>query len=168
MIHQALGRPVPVELSDDRRVRARVIRLAATSVVALGIVLALAMASLSVPPFVVVLLGLGWILMPTFLLWSLADARARYLLVVPSSLVTMALLLVCVGWLPGPPVAAAGWLLVTAGVGLGGLLGLWFWYRLAPVPRSLDDPYAPGRWALIGLHVSLVSLGGLLAATALP
>ena len=42
MIHEALGRPVPVELTSDRRVRGRVLRLAAVSLVALGLVVGLA------------------------------------------------------------------------------------------------------------------------------
>ncbi|MCJ7709607.1 MAG: hypothetical protein MUQ32_02145, partial [Chloroflexi bacterium] len=60
-----------------------------------------------------------------------------------------------------------GWLLMTIGVGLGGVLGLWLWFRLMPVPAALDDPLAPGRWALIGVHVALVVIGLALAATAL-
>jgi hypothetical protein len=36
-----------------------------------------------------------------------------------------------------------------------------------PVPAALDDPLAPGRWALIAVHVVLVVIGWSLAATAL-
>jgi len=57
--------------------------------------------------------------------------------------------------------------MITAGVVFGGVLGLWFWYRLLPVPAVLDDPYAPGRWALIGIHVALITAGLMMAATGL-
>lgn len=164
MIHQALGRPVPVELTGDERIRGRVLRLALVSLVALGAVFALAATTVHPASAVLVLLGAGWVLMPAVLAWSLADARARYLLTVPASLVTLGLLAICVGWLPASAGAAAGWLLVTAGVLLGGSLGLWLWYRLLPVPDSLDDPLAPGRWALIAVHAGLVVVGLMLAA----
>ena len=49
MIHEALHRPVPVELTDDRRIRRRVKRLAAVSAVALGLIWALAPATLEAP-----------------------------------------------------------------------------------------------------------------------
>ena len=55
---------------------------------------------------------------------------------------------------------------MTAGVLLGGFMGLWFWFRVAPVPAGLDDPTARGRWSLIALHVALIVLG--LALAALP
>ncbi len=167
MIHEALGRPTPIELTGDRRVKRRVVRLAATSIVALGLIWGLATATLEVPAEIGAILALGWFLMPAVLLWSLAAPGARYLLIVPASLVTVGLLAICIGWLPSPPIAAAGWVLITAGVALGGVLGLWFWYRIAPVPSALDDPYAPGRWALIGVHVGLIVVGWALAATAL-
>lgn len=167
MIHRALGRPVPVELSGDRRIRHRVLRLAAISLVALGLVCGLGAATLEAPAAVLASLALGWVLMPTVLAWSLRELRARYLLVVPSSLVTLGLLAVCVGWMPGSAVAATGWLLMAIGVGLGGVLGLWLWFRLVPVPNALDDPLAPGRWALITVHVGLIVIGWALAATAL-
>jgi hypothetical protein len=77
------------------------------------------------------------------------------------------LLAVSVAWLPVAPLPALGWLLMTAGVALGGLLGIWFWFRLLPVPPALDDPYSTGRWALIGLHIALIVVGMVLAATAL-
>lgn len=167
MIHRALGRSVPVELSGDQRVRHRVMRLAAVSLVALGLITGVAAATLDAPPAVTASLAAGWILMPTALVWSLREPLARYLLVVPSTLVTLALLAVCLGWLPAAMPAAAGWLLMTMGVGLGAVLGLWLWFRLAPVPAALDDPLAPGRWALIAVHVGLVVAGWSLAASAL-
>ena len=166
MIHRALGRAVPVELTGDRRIQGRVRRLAAISLIALGLVTGLGAATLGAPRAVLACLALGWALMPVVLAWSLRDPRARYLLVVPSTLVTVGLLAICIGWLPGPAIAAAGWLLMTIGVGLGGLLGLWLWFRLLPVPAALDDPLAPGRWALISVHVALVVIGWVLVATA--
>jgi FtsH-binding integral membrane protein len=167
VIHEALGRAVPIELTDDRRIRHRVLRLAAVSLVALGLVCGLGAATLDAPPVIVASLALGWVLMPTVLAWSLREPRARYLLVVPSSLVTLGLLAICLGWMPTSEMAAAGWLLMTIGVALGGVLGLWLWFRLMPVPAALDDPLAPGRWALIAVHVALVGIGWALAATAL-
>jgi hypothetical protein len=56
---------------------------------------------------------------------------------------------------------------MAAGVGLGGTLGLWLWYRVLPAPGALDDPLSPGRWALIAVHIGLVVVGWALAATAL-
>jgi hypothetical protein len=113
---------------------------------------------------VLALLGTGWVLMPAVLVGSLAEPRFRYLVALPASLVTLGLLAICVGWLPSSPAIAAGWVLVTAGVLLGGSLGLWLWFRLLPVPGSLDDPLAPGRWALIAVHAGLVVAGLVLAA----
>jgi hypothetical protein len=56
---------------------------------------------------------------------------------------------------------------VTAGILLGSLLGLWFWYRLLPVPASLDDPFSPGRWTLVTAHIALIVVGLALAASEL-
>lgn len=54
--------------------------------------------------------------------------------------------------------------MTTAGVLMGGVLGLWFWFRLVPVPRFLDDPFSPGRWALVTAHIILIVAGlGLIA-----
>ena len=166
MIHRALGRPVPVELTDDTRMRGRVARLALVSLVALGLVVGLAATTLDAPTAVLAALGLGWVLMPIVLAWSLRDPRTRYLLVVPSSLVVVGLLAICAAWLPAGTPAAAGWVILTAGVGLGAALGLWLWFRILPVPPALDDPLAGGRWGLVGIHVTLVVIGWLLAATA--
>lgn len=167
MIHAALGRSVPIELTSDRRVTLRVRRLAAISVVALGLIWGLASATLDAPSAIGFVLALGWILMPAVLLWSLVTPGARYLLIVPASLTVVGLLAICVGWLPTAPIAASGWVLMTAGVALGAVLGLLFWYRIAPVAMALDDPYARGRWALIGVHVGFITVGWALAATAL-
>ena len=166
MIHASLRRPIPVELTDDVRIARRSRRLAAVSVVALGLIWALAWASLAVPTAVLVALALGWILMPTTLVAGLVVPAVRYLLVVPASLVTAGLVAICAKWLPASPAAATGWLLLTAGIALGGLLGIWLWFRVVPVPAALDDPESRGRWGLIGVHVTLVVAGWLLAALA--
>ncbi|MGD8486394.1 MAG: hypothetical protein PVG27_00225 [Chloroflexota bacterium] len=166
MIHQALGRPVPVELTDDPRVRGRVKRLSLVSAVMLGLIWTLAVATLQSPYLVGAALFAGWILMPVTLLASLHSLSARYWLVLPSTLVSLGLLGVVLTRLPGDPVAASGWLLMLAGVTFGGGLGLWLWFRVLPVPERLDDPTSRGRWALIGGHVSLVVAGAVLVATA--
>jgi hypothetical protein len=140
-------------------------RLALTSVVALGMIWALAVATLDAPVLISVGLAAGWLLMPSTLVASLADPRWRYALVVPASLVGISLLAISVAWRPAPPLAAAGWVMITGGVLLGGLLGLWFWYRLVPVPKQLDDPFSPGRLGLIRAHVTLIVIGLLLAST---
>jgi hypothetical protein len=142
-------------------------RLALTSVVALGLIWGLAVATLEVPPLIGAGLAAGWLLMPAILVSSLTEPRRRYALVVPASLVGICLLAISVAWRPAPPLAAAGWVMITGGVLLGGLLGLWFWYRLVPVPRPLDDPFSPGRLALIRAHVALIVGGLLLAASSL-
>lgn len=163
----ALARPRPIELSADPRFTPRVKRLAATSLVALGLIWGLAAATLEAPPLVLAVLGAGWVLMPTTLIGSLTRPRLRYALVAPASLVGVGLLAISARWLPADPAVATGWLLMTAGVLLGGVLGLWFWLRLLPVPLALDDPYSSGRLALIGVHVALITVGLVLAATSL-
>ena len=152
-------RPVPVELSADRRMALRVKRLGLVSMVALGLIWGLAAARLGAPLWVNGMLAAGWVLMPTVLFASLARPRLRYALVLPASLVGIGLLAICAWWLPSDPLAAAGWWLMTAGIALGGCLGLWFWYRLVPVPGWLDDLYSAGRWGLIGLHIGLIVVG---------
>jgi hypothetical protein len=105
--------------------------------------------------------------MPATLFASLARPRLRYALVAPASLVGFSLLAISIAWLPAGLPPALGWMLMTAGVTLGGMLGSWFWFRLLPVPPALDDPYSPGRWALIGIHVAMIVLGIALAGSAL-
>jgi hypothetical protein len=166
-VSDLLARRPPVELSSDPRFAGRVRRLALTSIVALGLIWGLAVATLEVPPLIGAGLAAGWLLMPAILVSSLADPRWRYALVVPASLVGVCLLAISVAWRPAPPLAAAGWVMITGGVLLGGLLGLWFWYRLVPVPTPLDDPFSPGRLALIRAHVALIVGGLLLAASPL-
>ncbi len=164
---EVLGRATSIELSADRRFAGRVRRLALTALVALGLIWALAVATLEAPPIVGVALAAGWATMPTILFASLPRPRLRYALVVPSTLVGMGLLAISAAWLPANAIAATGWLLMTAGILFGGLLGLWFWFRLVPVPESLDDPFSPARLALIGVHIALIVIGMGLAATGL-
>jgi hypothetical protein len=163
-MRDAVVRSRAVELSDDRRFARRVRRLALVASVALGVIWALAVSTLAAPPLVEISLAAGWILMPTVLAASLARPELRYALVVPATLVGVGLLAICAWWLPAEPIPAIGWVLMTAGIALGGLLGLWFWFRLLPVPDALHDPFAPGRILLIGAHVGLIVIGGLLAA----
>jgi len=166
-MEHAIRRRIPVELSDEPRMAGRVKRLGVVSLVALGLVWILAVATVDAPPPVVGALAAGWALMPTILFASLSRPRLRYALMVPASLVGIGLLAISAWWLPAEPVAAAGWVLMTAGVLLGGALGLWFWYRLLPVPALLDDPNSSGRWGLIGVHVALIVIGWGLAAAPL-
>jgi hypothetical protein len=156
-----------LELSDDRRMAGRVRRLARTAAVALGIIWWLAVSTLEAPPMVGASLLVGWASMPAILVMSLRRPRLRYALVLPSSLVGVPLLGITALFLPASAVAAAGWLLITAGILLGSALGLWFWYRVLPVPRALDDPFSAGRIALIGVHVALIVAGAALASTGL-
>jgi hypothetical protein len=152
------GDRAPVELTHDPRVEGRVRRLVGVSVVALGVIWVLAIAT-RFPPVVAGMLAAGWALMPVVLAASLARPRLRYLLVLPALLVSGGLVLAVATSLPASGTAAAGWLLITAGVNLGGLLGLWLWYRPIPVPAGLDDPLATGRWALIAVHAGAIVLG---------
>jgi len=164
---EVLRRATPIELSRDRRFAGRVRRLALTAVVALGLIWALAVTTLDAPPIVGLALAAGWVSMPTILLASLERPFLRYALVIPSTLVGVPLLTISAAWLPANAIAATGWLLMTAGILLGGLLGLWFWFRLVPVPESLDDPFSPARLALIGVHIALIVIGMGVAATGL-
>jgi hypothetical protein len=159
VIVAAPPRRAPVELTADRRFERRIKRLAAVSAIALGLIWALVVNTLDAPPAVAAVFAAGWLLMPSTLVASLWRPRLRYGLVVPASLVSIGLLAVCLGWLPGDQPAALGWFLMTAGVALGGGLGLWFWYRVLPVPARLDDPFSTGRWALVGAHILLVVVG---------
>jgi hypothetical protein len=97
---------------------------------------------------------------------SLKWPRLRYGLAVPATAVSVALVAICLTALPGDPVLTAGWLLITGGVLLGGTMGLWFWFRWMPVPPRLADPFSPGRWGLIRLHVGLVVIGVVLVSLA--
>jgi hypothetical protein len=161
------GRALPVELSADAHFAGRVRRLAFTAMVALGVLWALATVTLEAPVAVSLALLLGWLSMPALLFASLRDPRWRYVLVLPSTLVGVPLLAICAFWLPEGPVAAAGWLLATAGILLGSVLVLCLWYLVLQVPAALDDPFSPGRWTLIGIHIALIVLGLMLGSAPL-
>ena len=149
-----------VEMTQDSRFGVRVIRLAATSVVALGLIWGFQFATLEPPAFVGISLAAGWALMPVLLIASLRWPVARYGLALPSTLVGAGLIAICLTALPaGWGADRVGWLMTTAGVLMGGVLGLWFWFRLAPVPRLLDDPFSPGRWILVAVHIALIVVG---------
>ena len=155
-----LHRQTSLEMTGDARFGVRVIRLAATSAVALGLIWGFQFATLHTPALVGISLATGWALMPVLLTASLRWPVARYGLALPSTLVGVGLIAICLTALPTEWGAArVGWLITTAGVLMGGVLGLWFWFRLAPVPRFLDDPFSPGRWTLVALHIVLIVVG---------
>lgn len=157
----------PVELTSDAAFARRIIRLALTSSIALGLVWLLATVTLDVHPGVGASLALGWLSMPSILFLSLRRPRLRYALAIPSALVAVPLLIICAVNLPAEPVARTGWLLLTAGILSGGVLGVWFWFRWLPVPGWLHAPFSPGRWVLVWLHVALVVSGLVLVGVAL-
>lgn len=150
-----------VELSADRRFARRVVRLALTSVAALGAIWLLAKTDTHASPLATSALFGGWMLMPSTLVLSLRWPLWRYGLIVPSTLVSLGLLGVCITP-PDNSWARVGWLAMTAGVWFGGILGGWLWYQWLPVPNSLSDPFSVGRWSLIGLHIGLIVIGTLL------
>lgn len=146
-------------MSDDAQFSQRVRRLAITSAIVLALICLLATATLPVHPLVESSLVGGWLLMPSILGLSLRWPRLRYALILPSFLVSVALLAMCASARPEDRVARAGWVLVTTGVLLGGILGVWFWFRWIPVPSRLAHPFSRGRWALIAIHVLLIIVG---------
>lgn len=146
-------------MTADTRFAGRVTRLALTSVVALGLLLVFWTLSPNRIVAIGVALATGWVLMPTLLIVSLRRPAVRYAVALPASLIGGSLLAMCWSSLPSAPIARAGWLLITAGVLLGALLGAWFWFRWWPVPVRLNDPFSPGRWSLISIHVGLIVAG---------
>lgn len=158
----------PVELTDDPAFARRIIRLALVSSIALGLVWLLATVTLDAHPSVGASLGLGWLMMPSILFLSLRRPRLRYALAIPSALVGVPLLFICASNLPEGQVARTGWLLLTAGVLSGVVLGVWFWFRWLPVPGWLHAPFSWSRWALVGLHVALVVSGLVLVGVSSP
>lgn len=159
-------RPLRRELSRDPAFAGRVKRLGLVSLVALGLIWWLAVTTTDAPPLVGGVLAAGWAVMPVTLFASLRLPLLRYALILPASMVGVGLVVITAAWLPESGLAATGWLLITAGVVLGGVLGTWFWFRLLPVPLALDDPFSPGRRFLIRVHVALIVTGLALAATA--
>jgi hypothetical protein len=143
------------ELTGDRLFGHRVRRLVAISSVALGVIWGLAFVE-EASVWILVLLVVGWVSMPTILAASLSRPSLRYALVVPASAVSFGL----IGMVRAASQdTVAGWLLITAGILLGGFLGVWFWFRWLPVPRILDDPFGRPRVALVGLHLALILVG---------
>jgi hypothetical protein len=144
-----------VELTADPLFARRVRRLVVVSAVALGLIAWLAIRS-GGPRAAVVLLVLGWAIMPAVLAASLSRPRLRYALVLPATLVTLGL----VGMVLSTGGAEMiGWILVTLGIAIGGSLGMWLWYRWFPVPYVLDDPYGVPRLMLLSVHIVLVISG---------
>jgi hypothetical protein len=127
-------------------------------VVALGLIFGLWSAARPGGTWAGVALGAGWTLMPATLLLMLSAPRARFALVVPATLVTAAL--ADIAFAAREP----GWAMIALGALLGGVLGAWFWFRLLPVPGPFRDPFGPGRWALITVHVGLIVAGIALVA----
>jgi hypothetical protein len=152
-------RPSHIELAHDSRFSRRIVRLAATSIVALGIIWWFAKTTVDAPSAVGLALLTGWLLMPTVLIASLRLPLLRYALVVPSSLVGIALTAVCLSTAGTGGAAMWGWRLVCAGVWFGALLGAWFWFRLLPVRSPLIDPFSPHRLLLVGVHIALIVFG---------
>ena len=151
-----------VELTGDRWFAHRVRRLVFVSAIALGVITLLAVRS-GGPTWSVVLLAAGWVLMPVILAASLRRPMLRYALVVPATLVTLGLLGMVFGT---SGTELLGWAMLTAGILLGGTLGMWFWYRWMPVPRAFDDPYGTARMILVAIHIGLVLVGAAIVFTA--
>ena len=97
--HPVVKQPT-VELTANRGFARRIIRLALTSALALGLIWWLAATTLDAHAVVSIALAAGWLLMPLVLVLSLRWPALRYALVVPSSLVGLALLAVCTSALP--------------------------------------------------------------------
>ncbi len=172
MRRQVLANPpavrmLGIEMTGDRLFARRVVRLALTSIVALGLIWFLWAATLNTPAIIGIGLVGGWLLMPSILGLSLRWPRLRLALIVPASMESVALLGLCARYLPAELAAKLGWLLITAGVLMGDFLGAWFWFRWLPVPSRLTAPFSVERWVLIGAHVSLILAGiGLVALSA--
>jgi hypothetical protein len=104
------------------------------------------------PTWVLVLLVVGWVSMPTILAASLNGPSRRYALIVPASAVSIGLIGMVMA---APQDTVIGWLFITVGILLGGSLGVCFWFRWLPVPRILDEPFGWPRVTLVGLHLAL-------------
>lgn len=140
--------------------RGRLVRLAATSAVALGIVLWLGATKLDDPhPVILLGLGVGWVLMPAGLMLTLYEPRWRLVLMAPSTALTASLVAANVTALPVHAVGSVGWSVLTAGVFAGGLLGSWLWLGWAPIPDRLRNPYSRSRWSMVAAHVGMVASG---------
>ena len=144
-----------VELTDDPAFTGRVRRLVLVSLVALGVITALAVRD-HAATWVVLLMVIGWALMPSLLFLSIRSPGLRYGLLVPGTAFPLGVL--------GMAVAASGaesigWWLIATGLTLGGAQGIWFWFRWMPVPHQLDDPFGRSRLTMIVVHVALLLVG---------
>ena len=154
-----LGR-TGIEMSGDRTFLPRVRRLAGVSSVALGAIWLLAVTTARPHHGAIdAALFAGWITMPAVLWASIRRSSVRPFVFLPSALVTIGLFALCLTALPSDATARMGWLLVTGGILFGGVLGGWFWFRWFPVPPVLDDPFSPGRWTLVGAHITMIVVG---------
>ncbi len=149
------------EMTADATFSTRVVRLVAVSSVALGVIFWLVFDAMDGRWGAAALVGIGWLSMPTVLAASLVRPAVRYLLVLPATSASVGVLATALMH-DGYGMAVAGWWLLTAGLWFGAALGSWFWFRWAPVPAKLDQPFSSARWTLIGVHVALVVFGVLL------
>ena len=162
MMH-VIRQPTGVEFTHDESFEARIRRLSVVSVVALGIITALAIRD-DAPIGVVLALVVGWVLMPSLLRLSLRRPPLRYALAIPATAVTGALGVFCLTALPSDA-SVAGWWMITGSIALGALMGMWLWFRWLPVPRDLEDPFSLQRLALVAVHVAGVLAGIVLVVT---
>jgi hypothetical protein len=144
-----------VELTEDRAFTQRVRRLVWISLGALALITVLAVLD-DAAPWMVALMLLGWVLMPSLLSLSIHRPRLRYGLVVPGTCFTSAVIALAI---VSDGLAAVGWWLIAAGLVVGGTDGIWFWMRWLPVPRQFEDPFGLPRLTLIGVHVTLLLAG---------
>jgi hypothetical protein len=158
---------LPVELSPDQRFTARVARLVVVSAVALGVIWVLATATEGASGWILAALFVGWLAMPALLAVSLIKPMARFLLMIPATLVSFSLIGICATALPVAGADRIGWPMITAGVLLGVVLGGWFWFRWVPVPSAFDAPFSPARWLLVAVHVGLIVVGSALVIVGL-
>ncbi len=150
-----------VELTTDRAFTHRIRRLVWISALALGVIWVLAFVE-GAPPWALLLVAAGWVLMPVLLAASIRQPALRLLLVAPAGCASLGLIGVTAS---AGPDTTLGWAMVTAGVLFGGTLGMWLWYRWAPVPPSFDSPFGLPRIGLIAVHVGLILFGlGLVVA----
>ncbi len=143
------------ELTRDRPFTRRVQRLVGISLVMLGVITWLAVAD-DAAGWIVALMLVGWLLMPSLLLLSITRPKLRYGLLIPGTSFTLGVVGMAIDS-AGPQ--ALGWWLLAAGLTVGGGAGIWFWMRWLPVPQPFDDPYGRPRLAVIGVHVALVLAG---------
>ena len=151
-----------VELTRDPAFTRRVRRLVWISSIALGVITLLAVRD-DASAWVIVLMLVGWLLMPVLLHLSIDNPRLRRGLLVPGTSFTLGGLGMAVATVGA---LSVGWWLIAAGLMLGGTQGVWFWFRWMPVPGHLDDPFAWPRLGVVGVHVALLLVGIAVVAAA--